>query len=189
MENLTDQALWNALKKGDMNAFSTLFKTFYPLLHSYGLKISNNNIALTEDCLQDFFIYIYDHRENLANLEVLKPYLYASFRRSIINAIKKSSKTVLYDDQKGLNMSFSKEDLMIKQEIDVLKEVKITKFLNELPSRQKEVLYLKYYSNLNITEIANIMEINYQSVVNMIHKSIKKLRQNASLKLLLKNII
>lgn len=189
MENLSDKALWNALKMGDMNAFSTLYKTFYPLLHNYGLKISKNNIELTEDCLQDFFIYLYDHRENLANLEVLNPYLYSSYRRSLINAIKKSSKTVSYDDQKGLNFSFSKEDLMIKQEIDVLKEVKIIKFLNELPRRQKEVLYLKYYSNLSITEISNVMEINYQSVVNMIHKSIKKLRQNASFKLLLKNII
>lgn len=189
MKDLSDQVLWNALKKGDMNAFSTLFKKFYPLLHNYGMKISHNNVALTEDCLQDFFLYIYDHRENLASLDHLKPYLYSSFRRSIIKAINKSSKTVLYDDQIATNIGFSKEELMIKQEIDGLKEVKIIEFLNELPSRQKEVLYLKYYSGLNITEISNIMEINYQSVVNMIHKSIKKLRQNTSLKLLLKNII
>ena len=78
MKNLSDQVLWNALKKGDMDAFSVLFKTFYPQLHSYGLKITNNNVALTEDCIQDFFLYIYEHRDNLADLETLKPYLYNS---------------------------------------------------------------------------------------------------------------
>ena len=54
MEKLTDKFLWKALKEGDLNAFSVLFESYYPDLHSYGLKISKNT-ALTEDTLQDFF--------------------------------------------------------------------------------------------------------------------------------------
>ena len=48
MEKLTDKFLWKALKEGDLNAFSVLFESYYPDLHSYGLKISKNT-ALTED--------------------------------------------------------------------------------------------------------------------------------------------
>jgi len=54
MEKLTDKYLWKSLKEGDLNAFAVLFETYYPLLHSYGLKISKNE-ALTEGSLQDFF--------------------------------------------------------------------------------------------------------------------------------------
>ena len=189
MKNLSDQVLWNALKMGDMDAFSVLFKTYYPQLHSYGLKITNNDIALTEDCLQDFFIYIYEHRDNLADLQTLKPYLYTSFRRAIFNALKKASKSITHEDVRHGEISFSKEDFMVQQEISFLKKESVSKLLNELPYRQKEVLFLKYYSNLKVAEISEVMDINYQSVLNMMHKAIKKMRQSTSLKKLLKEII
>ena len=89
MKDLSDYNLWESLKKGDLKAFSTLFKMYYPLLHNYGLKISNYNTQLTEDCLQDFFIYVYEHRENLSSLNSIQPYLYTSFRRHLLREIKK----------------------------------------------------------------------------------------------------
>lgn len=189
MKNLSDQVLWNALKKGDMDAFSVLFKTFYPQLHSYGLKITNNNVALTEDCIQDFFLYIYEHRDNLADLETLKPYLYTSFRRAIIHATKRANKSVIHEEVKHGEITFSKEDFVVQQEIDFLKKESVSRLLNELPDRQKEVLFLKYYSNLKVTEISEVMNINYQSVLNMMHKAIKKMRQSTALRQLLKELI
>ena len=191
MKNLTDYDLWSSLKSGDLKAFSTLFKIYYPLLHNYGLKLSNYNEQLTEDCLQEFFIYVYEHRENLADLNSIKPYLYVSFRRSLFREIKKASKMINYDDTEHVfvEINFSIEDVIIEQEIDTLKKGNLTKLLNELPKRQKEVLYLKYYSDLNIDEIAKVLEINYQSVLNLIHKGIKKLRQDTSLNELLKDIV
>ena len=191
MKNLVDFNLWTALKSGDLKAFSTLYKVYYPLLHNYGLKISNNNIGLTEDCLQDFFLYIYQHRENLADLNSIKPYLFVSFRRSLFREMKKSLKKVNFDKEEDffIEINFSAEELMIEQEIVCFKQKSIVKLLNELSSRQKEVLYLKYYSDLSIDEIANVLEINYQSVLNLIHKGIKKLREKALLSELLKNIV
>ena len=191
MKDLTDYNLWTALKSGDLKAFSTLFKIYYPLLHNYGLKLSNYNTELTEDCLQDFFLYIYNHRENLSDLNAIKPYLYVSFRRRLFRDIKKASKTMIYEDKDNffVEINFSAEDTIIQQEIDTLKQKSLNKHLNNLPNRQKEVLYLKYYSGLNIEDIAKVLEINYQSVLNLIHKGIKKLRQDASLKALLKDII
>jgi RNA polymerase sigma factor (sigma-70 family) len=191
LKNLTDYDLWTSLKSGDLNAFSTLFKIYYPLLHNYGLKLSNYNEQLTEDCLQDFFIYIYNHRGNLSDLEAIKPYLYVSFRRHLFREIKKASKLVNYEDKEKVisNFNFSSEDTIIQQEIDTLKQKSLAKHLNELPNRQKEALYLKYYSDVSIDDIATILDINYQSVVNLIHKGIKKLRQEASLKALLKDIM
>ena len=40
MTKLTDKFIWKSLKEGDLNAFSVLFESYYPQLHSYGLKIS-----------------------------------------------------------------------------------------------------------------------------------------------------
>ena len=57
----------------------------------------------------------------------------------------------------------------------------IPTLLNKLPKRQKEAIYLKYYSGLKATEIAEIMDINYQSVVNILHKAIKNLKEEVSI--------
>jgi hypothetical protein len=50
MHKLTDKYIWKSLKEGDLKAFAVLFETYYPLLHSYELKISKNEV-LTEDTL------------------------------------------------------------------------------------------------------------------------------------------
>jgi len=190
MKDLSDYELWESLKKGDLKAFSTLFKMFYPLLHNYGLKISNHNTQLTEDSLQDFFIYVYEHRKNLSSLDSIQPYLYAAFRRHLLKDIKKSSKIVDSNskDDFFVDINFSKEDLMIQQEIKDFKQLNLPLLLNRLPNRQKEILYLKYYSNLSNGDISEVMGINYQSVSNLIYKGIKALRQDVLLKNLVKNI-
>jgi RNA polymerase sigma factor (sigma-70 family) len=190
MKDLSDYELWESLKKGDLKAFSILFKVYYPLLHNYGLKISRHNTQLTEDCLQDFFIYVYEHRRNLSSLHIIKPYLYTSFRRHLLKEIKKSLKIVdsNSEDDFFVDINFSKEDLMIQQEIKDFKNINLPLLLNKLPNRQKEILYLKYYSDLSNEDIAKIMGINYQSVSNLIHKGIKTIRRDASLSKLLKNI-
>ena len=89
MNNLSDKIIWKSLKEGNPEAFEVLFKTFYPRLFNYGFKISRNTI-ITEDSLQDFFVYIYEHRQNLSDLDTIAPYLFASYRRFIIKVIQKN---------------------------------------------------------------------------------------------------
>lgn len=70
---------------------------------------------------------------------------------------------------------------MAKQETEAFNNANLSKSLNKLPKRQKEAIYLKYYTGLNAKEIAEIMEINYQSVVNLIHKGIKSLKEDITI--------
>ena len=182
MEKLTDKFIWKSLKEGDMNAFSVLFESYYPQLHSYGLKISNN-VALTEDSLQDFFVYIYEHRENLSDLEKIAPYLFTSYRRFLLKMMKKNEKLKHTDfsNETFVDIQFTAEELMTNQETEKFKNKNLSMLLNKLPKRQKEAIYLKYYSGLKAKEISEIMDINYQSVVNTLHKAIKSLKEEISI--------
>jgi len=189
MEKLTDKYLWKSLKEGDLKAFAVLFETYYPLLHSYGLKISKNEV-LTEDTLQDFFLYIYEKRENLSDLDTIAPYLFTSYKRFIIKVITKNKKmkTTDFSEEIITDIQFTKEELIMHQETAIFKNKKIEVLLNKLPKRQKEAIYLKYYSELKTAEIAEIMNINYQSVVNTLHKAIKSLKEDISILKLFKSL-
>ena len=183
MKNLSDEILWKSLKEGNIEAFSVLFKKFYSPLYYYGLKISSGNTSLTEDSLQDFFIYIYDHKENLSDLDKISPYLYSSFRRFIITILKKNQKNRLVRDldENIVDIYFTPEELITHQESKTFRNKNLTILLNKLPKKQREVIYLKYNCNLKTKDIAEVMNINYQSVVNHIHKAIKNLREEISI--------
>ena len=190
MENLSEKALWDSIKDGDLNAFSSFFKFFYQELYNYGLKITKGDKQLTEDSLQDFFLYIFKHRQSLASLTKIRPYLYTSFRRRIIKDIIKNQKNVDFDISEidFPDINYCIEDILIKQEVTDLKRDNLTEYLNKLTKRQKEVLYLKYYSGLPTTEISTVLDIKYQSVLNIIHKTLKKLREDNAFKKVLKNL-
>ncbi|MDG1872019.1 MAG: sigma-70 region 4 domain-containing protein [Flavobacterium sp.] len=59
--------------------------------------------------------------------------------------------------------------------------------MNLLPSRQKEALYLRYNQGLSVEQIAELMDVNYQSANNLLHRAVLNLRKdwNVSLALLL----
>lgn len=182
MGKLTDKFLWKSLKEGDINAFSVLFENYYADLHSYGLKISKSTVV-TEDTLQDFFLYVYEHRENLSDLETIAPYLFTSYKRFLLRVIKKNQKLKYTDfsNENFVDIQFTAEEIMTNQEAVIFKNKNLSLLLNKLPNRQREAIYLKYYSGLKIKEISEIMGINYQSVVNSLHKGIKSLKEEISI--------
>ena len=49
--------------------------------------------------------------------------------------------------------------------------------MNKLSDRQREVLYMKYYSQMNNEEISEALGINNQSVRNLTHRSIEQLKK------------
>jgi RNA polymerase sigma factor (sigma-70 family) len=179
MNDSSEKSLWHLFVEGDINAFSTLFKTYYSPLYNYGLKISGNS-ALTEDCLQSFFVYLYDSRKNLGSITQIKGYLFVSFRRSLFRYLKKERKFTTYETvfENSRDFEFSPEELMVEQEFSKAKVKTLTHLLNSLSTRQREVIYLKYYSDLSTQEITEVMNISYQSVLNTLQKAFTKLRSS-----------
>lgn len=180
MSTINEKLLWQLFIEGDVNAFSSLFKTYYSELHNYGIKISSDQM-ITEDCLQSFFVYLYNSRENLGAINNVKSYLFISFRRALLKFIKKERRYTTYDQIFETNeiFGFSTEELAIDQEAAKLKNETLASLLNTLSVRQREVIYLKYYSNLTTNEISEVMDISYQSVLNLLQKAFTKLRSKA----------
>ncbi|MEX6625777.1 sigma-70 family RNA polymerase sigma factor [Tenacibaculum pacificus] len=179
MKKLSDEILWKSLKEGNLTAFEALFKNYYTSLFNYGLKISGNK-TITEDSLQDFFMYVYEHRENLSDLNSIAPYLFTSYRRFLIKILQKNQKNkfIRNINENIVDIHFTPEELLTSQESTSFRNKNLSVSLNKLPKKQREVLYLKYNCELKTQEIADVMGINYQSVVNYIHKAIKRLRED-----------
>ena len=48
--------------------------------------------------------------------------------------------------------------------------------LSEVSDRQREVLFLRYYEGLTYEEISEVMDLQYQSIRNLVSRALKKLK-------------
>ena len=83
------------------------------------------------------------------------------------------------------DIGFSPEEIVVRNEEYLSLQNKIAALLNELPKRQKEVIYLHYFEEMDYAQIAEVMGIHYQSVLNLTQKALQKLRQANLLSVLL----
>lgn len=114
--------------------------------------------------------------------------MFKSFRRMLLRQLSNSNKIDFSTNPIDIpipDIQFFKEDLMIEPEILKGQKSTLLEMLNNLPKRQREVIFLKYYNNLSIKEIEDIMSISYQGVVNKLHRAIKNLKKNPKIKSLI----
>lgn len=179
IDNLDDSILWNALKLGDEKAFSSLFKKYYSHLVRYGNSFSPFPEKV-QDCVQDVFTDIWVYKNSLNDTVVVKAYLLSSVRKRIARLhqrdhIFRKTTTV---DLIPFSLDFTIEDILIADETMVFKVSKLNQLLNNLPARQKEALYLRYHQGLSVEQIAELLDVNYQSANNLIHRSLLNIRKN-----------
>lgn len=174
---MTDTALWNLLIEGDQKALEILYQRYYSLLLNYGLKC-NPDRELIKDCIQDLFINIYQNSHiNSSNITV-RSYLLRALRNNLTNKIISQKEVESLED-----LSFRipvNEDLFDrlfpKNDHDLLLARRLLKAISHLSSNQKTVLYLRYVKELSYKEIADIMNINVQSSMNLVNRTLAKLR-------------
>ena len=114
------QAIWISFRAGGEEGFSRLFSAFYSPLFNYGLKFAGDE-ELVKDVIQDFFLYLYEHKTNLAE-QIDSPisYLLASFRRKLLLEIRrvKARQDRLINNQEAMAEIFviGQEDIIIREE-------------------------------------------------------------------------
>ncbi|MEZ7499755.1 sigma-70 family RNA polymerase sigma factor [Flavobacterium sp. Arc3] len=175
---LDDSALWSQLKAGDEKAFSVLFEKYYEHLLRYGNSFSNHSEKV-QDCIQDVFADIWLYKHSLSDTDNVKAYLLSSVRKRIARLQERDhifSKTTSTDTIQFL-FDFSIEHQLIIDESTADKVRQLNTLINLLPSRQKEALYLRYHQGLSVEQIADMLDVNYQSANNLLHRALLNLRK------------
>lgn len=166
--------LWQRLKDGDHQALASIYEEHFDFLYHYGRKIISDQSTL-EDTIHELFVEIWERRATLSATDQIRPYLTVAYRRKLFKAVKAASKSV------ELNEGYfgtTEEDNSLTDLHPSENEIKIKKSLRLLPDRQREILYLKYYGGMDYEEIAQIMDMNYQSARNLASRAVKNLSKH-----------
>jgi len=172
-----NQLLWQNFLQGSKEAMSAIFLHFHDDLYRYGLKLSGDE-NLVKDCLQNLFLRLWKNRTNLKPVESLKPYLFKSFRNHILDSLElqKPIESIENDFEHPFEIAYSPEDFLIQQQGSEKNRLKVIDALNNLSTRQREAIYLRYFEELDFESIARVMDMNIQSVRNILHRGMQSLR-------------
>ena len=161
---------------GDATAFSKLYNLHVNMLYNYGCKIKKD-VELLKDCIQDVFIKIYNKRTELDTVTNFKSYIIISLKNKLCDESRKRiNLSDIAVEELDVVSSDNVEKDYIDNEKELLDNVFVAKILNQLSPRQRTAIVLYYIEEKKYEEICTLMDMNYQSVRNLIHRGISKLR-------------
>ena len=181
VKNLTkeqEQTLWKDMISGNKKSFEDLYKQYFQALINYGFRITKNE-NLIEDAVQELFISIWNNRTNLSEVNEVKFYLFRSLKNRILRQLERD----IFDKSEDIDVyldflnSISEEQKKIDSEQFDANLDTLQRAIAHLPIRQQEVINLKYYHDFTLDEIAKLMDVNKQSVSNLLFRSYAILRK------------
>lgn len=175
---LTAAELNYRLRHGDKEALFSMMLFYYNDLFRYGIKFTADK-DLTKDIIGQFFLHIWDHRDKFSAADNIKSYLIVSYKRFLVDYLKKISRQLNLPGSENSSVEYSYEEYIIACQDKENTKVLLTKIIQSLPAREKQLVQLRYYDHLSYKEISDKTSLSIRTVYNKLHEAIKRIRGHA----------
>ena len=156
---------------------AAIYDCEYEALIQYGFGFIREP-DLIEDAIHDIFLYIWQSRTKLSPRVKIRAYLFVSLRHKLLALMKKRANQELKSDsQSFIRDDNSAEDKLIQAEFRRELMNSLNEGFQQLRSREREAISLRYYEKMAYEDISKVMGINYQSVRNLICTGTKRLSE------------
>ncbi|WP_207421154.1 RNA polymerase sigma factor [Desertivirga brevis] len=173
MNVLTDKELLQDISAGNKAAFNILFSRYWKPLFSFVYQLCKNEED-TKDIVQDVFVYMWNHREQVFAENSILPYLNTIAKNAVMSSFRKNkvrlngAELLIADLQQDVR---SDEQLLLNE----MREGIETE-LSKMPANMRSCFQLSRFEDLSIREIAAKLGLSEQTVKNNISEALKRLR-------------
>ena len=170
-----DAELVRRIRAGDERALEMVFKAHYAGMASFVQRFVRSS-DLAEELVQDVFLKLWSKREQLAEIETFRTYLFRAARNTALNYLRRAKLERRWQEEEGANddppTTFAADDETVEQELaSAVKEA-----INRLPPRCREIFLLSRDGGLTYAEIARSLEISVKTVETQMGRALKSLR-------------
>lgn len=177
-----DKDIWEAFRSGDESSLQRIFDKYYTPLFNYGHKFSADD-HLIEDALQNLFVKLWKNREGIKDTGSVKNYLYKSFRRVLLRVLEVQQREYSFSVLDGWPASGQElaydQTLISRERLESIRG-NLVAALEKMTPRQREIIHLRYYEEMEYEEIAALMQLSVSSTYKLLYKAIDTLRQYLS---------
>lgn len=174
------EKLLSAFYKGDDSAFSELYDLYVQMLFNYGIRLTSDQ-ELLKDCIHDVFVKVYAKRNENSPINNLSSYLLISLKNRLYDEFRRcsfSSETELDESSPKRAIDDIEQDYILL-ECEQMRQQKVKKLMENLTRRQRQAITMYYLEERKYEEICKVMNMNYHSVRNLMHRGMIKLREAA----------
>ncbi len=172
--------LWKAFKQGDGKSYAEPMEQHYRPLYSYGTKLTSDE-ELVKYCIQETFLELWHRRAALGTDRSPRFYLLRTLQRRIQRTLLRDRvfyKSLGVSLNTDFTVEFSLEADLISREEQREKARQLAALVDTLSPWQKQLIYLRFYQNLDFDEVADLMILNRQSVYKLLRETLLRLRDN-----------
>lgn len=137
-------------------------ENFYRLAYSY-VQNQQDALDIVQDSIQKAML-----SKTLKDYKVMKSWFYKIIVNTSLDFLRRKNKLTVVDDKTIQLHSPGVSDLY--------EDIDLHRALNKLPPDYRGVIVLRYFEDLKIEEIAEILEVNINTIKTRIYKGLKLLR-------------
>jgi RNA polymerase sigma-70 factor, ECF subfamily len=163
------------IRKGDIAAFESLFRSSYVSLVRYAKSILKDHDT-AEEIVQDLFFRLWKDREKLQIESSLNGYLFRSVYNRCIHYIDHKKVMEKYEADMAYLGEEAPETPMQVMQHGELQEI-IAGTLENLPGRCGEIFYLNRFEGLKYREIAERLSVSVKTVEANMGRALKEFRK------------
>ena len=167
-----DKHLLSSIRMDDKNAYTFLFRKYYPILCAYGNKFIELEDA--EEIVQDVMLWLWDNRTTHQIETSLSQYLFRSVYHRAMNRIASKQ------SQNRADTLFYEQMQEMLQDTDYYQIEELTKRIQEairkLPESYRESFVMHRLQHLSYKEIGAQLGISHKTVDYRIQQALKLLR-------------
>lgn len=173
-----DNTLWSEFLSGNEEAYSIIYQKYAHKMFQQGIMLVADR-EIVWDCIHDVFVKIYTSRKKLKPVQNLRVYLFVSLRNTIYTLLHKNQHTSSYLPEHAEEaVEIPMEEKIIRIEEENTRRTLLSEVFSKLTDRQKEIIHYRFIQSLNVDEIGVLMQMNTQSVYNLLHRAIKKIKHH-----------
>lgn len=173
-KDFSEQLLVSELKNSNEKAFRKLYDFYYQDIYGYSISLLKSK-ELAEENVQDVFLKIWLHRENLNLEQSFKSYLFTIARNQAFNLLNKAANEVLLKEEVFYTSekSHAEGDFSIREE-DCKKLKK--QAIKQLPPKRKRIFKMSRKQGKTYEEISQELGISVNTVKNQMSKALESIR-------------
>jgi len=156
----------------DLKKFEQIYIHHWEKLYAFCYKMTRDN-ALSQNIVQDIFTDLWERKDELQILSI-ESYLFRAAKNQVLKEYGKKK-----FDTTSLDERF--EDYLVEHVPVPDAELvdKLYNLMQHLPEKRKEILIMNKLDQMDIEEIALLLNISKQTVKNQISTALKQLKIHA----------
>lgn len=176
---VSDEKIVKLIQEGDREKFGKIIERYQGKLFGYIKNLINQNNMEVEDVVEDTLVSAYQNLNGFDTSKKFSSWIYRIAHNKAIDFFKKKRlKTTALNDELEIGL---KDGLFEELEIKKHDKKMVSKAVNSLEIKYKEVVVLYFFEDKSYEEISDILHIPVSNVGVLLYRAKDKL------KILLKN--